>query len=89
MFICEECIRKYDVSTDLNMLTFRSMGPCEDCKEVHPCYDIHHSLLKLKKHVKAVIEALKDKRIKILPRFGISRDEERCPTCGRPPRRWI
>ena len=49
MFICEDCIKKYYVFLDLRFRLFRSQGPCENCHETKPCYDIYHDLLILKK----------------------------------------
>ncbi len=55
MFLCKNCLEKnYLVETPRGLEPWTedswvglpaSYGPCEDCRKVHPCYDIHSSRL--------------------------------------------
>lgn len=49
MFVCEECIKNYDVDDPLDVfLMMGSHGPCEDCGKVRDCYDLPHDSYKPK-----------------------------------------
>ena len=41
MFICEDCIKNYQIDVPKEFL-LRSQGPCEDCHKVKLCYDVPH-----------------------------------------------
>jgi hypothetical protein len=46
MFLCEKCIKKYDIDDFWAMMAPQSRGPCEGCKELAICADIHHTALR-------------------------------------------
>ena len=42
MFICEKCAKKNGVDTFWFMIKMLSRGPCEICKKISSCLDIHY-----------------------------------------------
>jgi len=47
MFICDPCLKEH-YKNDESFA--RSHGPCEICKNIRSCNDIHHSQLQPKEH---------------------------------------
>jgi hypothetical protein len=50
MFLCDDCLKKFNIDDFWADIASRSRGPCESCKKSAICYDIHHSAIRPAKY---------------------------------------